>query len=133
MRITRETDYAVRCVLYLSERPGEKIAISDIAKAMEIPPTFLPKIVQKLVPRGILESTKGVGGGVRLLRSPKEISLFDIVEAIEGTLGINVCVVENSECGRSPRCSVHPVWVDLQQVIENKLRSCTFQHLLSLD
>ncbi len=131
MRIRRETDYAVRCVLYLAGRPEGKAAIAEIAGEMEIPPSFLPKIVQKLVKAGLLSSAQGVGGGVRLLKKPGEISLFDIVDRMEeGGAGMNDCVIENRGCHRSPFCAVHPAWVEIREMMERKLKSYTFDRFL---
>lgn len=130
MRITRETDYAVRCILYLSERPGETVAVSEISDAMAIPQSFLPKIVQKLVRGGLLESVKGVKGGISLSRRPEAITLLDVMEMTEGPLSLNVCMVHRRKCDRNDGCAVHPVWTEIQALMEKKLRACTFKKLL---
>ncbi len=133
MRITRETDYAIRCVLYLSRRPTENVIVSEIADAMEIPTSFLPKIVQKLVKGGLLQSVKGVKGGVRLSREPEGISLFDVIEVIEGPMALNVCMVPESPCTRSRACSVRPAWHEIQDALQAQLKAYTFQGFFHKD
>ncbi|NOY53250.1 MAG: Rrf2 family transcriptional regulator [Deltaproteobacteria bacterium] len=131
MRITRETDYAVRCVLFLSGRPETKASVAEIAGTMEIPSSFLPKIVQKLAREKLVESSRGVGGGVHLLKKPAEISLYDVINCIEdGGVGLNDCVIKERGCHRSPFCTVHPVWLAIQEVVKEQLKSYTFDNLL---
>ncbi|HET6515095.1 MAG TPA: Rrf2 family transcriptional regulator [Thermodesulfovibrionales bacterium] len=126
MNITRETDYAVRCVLYLSMNPQTVTVVEDIAREMEIPKSFLAKILQKLVKAGIVKSSRGVKGGFRLGGEPSEVNLLTVIEAIQGPLCLNICVLDSDSCSRSSFCSVHPVWVEIQRGIENKLRHYTF-------
>ena len=133
MRITRETDYAVRCILYLAERTNEDVASSEISEAMSIPQSFLQKTVQKLVKGKLLQSLKGARGGVRLLKSPEEISLLDVVEVVQGPLAVNLCALEENKCERESSCSVHPAWVKVQGVIEDELRNYTFKKLMQSD
>ncbi len=130
MEVTREEDYAVRCVLKLSSAPENIFVVSDISKSMFIPKAFLAKIMQKLVRAGIVESIRGVKGGYRLKKKPENITLFDVISAISGEIPVNRCVVDRRSCNRAKRCSVHPVWVDLQKVILNKLKSVDFRELV---
>jgi len=129
MRITRETDYAVRCILYLSEAPGKVAMAGEIAEAMKIPKSFLAKILQKLTKADLVTSFRGVKGGVRLAKKPEEISLLDVIETIEGDVGLNICAVNERACGRSKKCSVHPVWVELREAVENILNRYNFENL----
>jgi Rrf2 family protein len=133
MRITRETDYAIRCILYLSRRPTENVIVSEIADAMEIPASFLPKIVQRLVKGGLLQSVKGVKGGIRLSRDPEAISLFDVIEVIEGPLALNVCTGADHPCTRSAACTVRPAWAEIQGILEEQLKTFNFQGFFMQD
>ena len=132
MLITRETDYAVRTVLHLARQEGETVSVPDIATAMQIPRSFLAKILQRLVRAGLVNSVRGVRGGFGLARRPAEISLFAIMHAIQGSAGINACAVEGGRCGLSRACAVHPVWVDLRSQVERRLRRETIARLLKL-
>ena len=129
MEITRETDYAIRCVLYLSRQERTIIMVDEISRAMSIPKSFLAKILQKLGKAGIVTSFRGVKGGFRLAKKPKQITLLDIIEAIEGTAAMNRCALDASLCNLSSVCTVHPVWVELRKKVEEYLRKIDFRAL----
>ncbi len=131
MEITREVDYAVRCILFLSGEPDEVRGASTIAKEMDIPAPFVSKILQKLSKKGLVIPIRGVKGGFRLARRPQDISLLEVVEAINGTIPVNICVIDSKSCNRIKRCSVHPVWVRIQNLIRKELGSVNFKKLSS--
>ena len=111
MRLTRAGEYAVRCVLYLSLLESDTVTNrKEIAKAMEIPDQFLGKIAKQLSHAGILEVVQGAHGGIRLARSPSDITLLEVIEAIIGEIFLNDCVLRSESCNRSSTCSVHRVW-----------------------
>jgi Rrf2 family protein len=130
MLITRETDYAVRCVLYLAQKPEQRTIVDEIAKCMHIPKHYLAKILQRLVREGIVESVRGIKGGYRLLRPPKKISLMDIMGTIQGAVPVNVCALDKRRCQMSSTCSVHPVWVEIRKDIETRLKRETIDKLM---
>jgi len=130
MLITRKADYAVRCVLYLSKEPEQVASVNDIAKNMHIPKTFLAKILQLLMKAGIVESNRGIKGGFKLTKSPGDISLYDVVVAVEGPIATNMCAVDKKVCRLSNSCVVHPIWVDLKKEIEERLKEENFLRLL---
>jgi Rrf2 family protein len=131
MQITRETDYAVRCVLRLSETPGETVMVDEIAGTTSVSRIFLAKILQKLAKAGIVKSFRGVKGGFSLARKPKDITLLDVIEAIEGTVSMNKCVVDRRFCELHKTCTVHPVWVGIRASVEKLLRGYNFEFLAS--
>ncbi|MFU8819700.1 MAG: RrF2 family transcriptional regulator [Desulfurivibrio sp.] len=130
MQITRETDYALRSVHYLAQRPGQVCMVEQIAAGIEVPRSFMAKIIQKLAKAGLVESHRGAGGGYNLLRPPAEISLYDVIVAIEGPPMMNVCTADNNRCGRSGQCRIHPVWVALRHDVEELLKARKFSELL---
>ncbi|MGQ9619234.1 MAG: RrF2 family transcriptional regulator, partial [Candidatus Aminicenantia bacterium] len=122
------TDYAIRSVLYLSE--NRRIASVDkISKSMYVSKIFLAKILQKLEKAGILKSSKGRKGGFFIGKSPKKISLMEVIETIQGPLSINICAIDKGKCRLSRICSVHPVWVQIRKEIGEKLRKLDFERL----
>jgi Rrf2 family protein len=125
MQITRETDYAIRCVYYLAGK-GEVTMVDEIARKMDTPKSFLSKILQKLVRAKIVKSYRGVKGGFRLARRPKEISLLDVIEAIQGPVAMNICALDEKKCRFSNSCAIHPVWVDVRKQVEKLLRKKNF-------
>lgn len=127
MQITRQADYAVRAILHLARmNNGEKAATSAIAEEQHIPPSFLAKIISQLSIAGLLHTSRGARGGVRLARNPAEISLLDVIEAIDGPIRINECVSETGVCALEQECSVKPVWCDLQYELVTRLRKTNF-------
>jgi Rrf2 family protein len=132
MLVTRKTDYAVRCVLYLARDKDQVSNVTEVSKAMHIPKSFLAKIFQKLVRAGMVESIRGMNGGFRLAKKPSEISLLDIMTAIQGPAAINLCAVDSRKCRRSSTCSVHPVWVELRRDVNRKLQEQTIDQLAGL-
>jgi Rrf2 family protein len=130
MLITRETDYAVRCVLYLARKPEQRTIVDEIAQCMHIPKHYLAKILQRLVREGIVESVRGIKGGYRLLKPTKEISLMDILGTIQGAVPVNVCALDKRRCQLSSTCSVHPIWVEIRKDIETRLKRETIDKLM---
>lgn len=130
MLVTRETDYAVRTILYLAKERNRTASVTEVAQAMHIPKSFLAKILQRLVKNNILKSTRGVNGGFQLAQKASDISLLSILEAIQGPAGINLCAVDSKQCKLSAGCSVHPVWVDIRKEVERRLKKQTIAELL---
>ncbi len=127
MQITRQADYAVRAVLYLSKiGPEMRAATSQIAQEQQIPPSFLAKIVSQLSVAGLLQTSRGARGGVSLARSPEQISLLEVVEAIDGPILLNECVAGNGACTFGDNCPMQPIWCDAQSELVQRLRSTTF-------
>ena len=130
MQITREGDYAIRSVLYLSRQPYKKISfVTEISTDYKIPRSFLAKILQKLVKAKIVRSYRGVKGGFSLARPAKDISMLEVLEAVEGRLALNVCVVEKKKCDFSRQCPVHPVWMQAQSKVAEVLSKSNFDEL----
>ena len=131
MQITKQADYAIRCVLYLASKSnGIAVMIEEIAKAMEIPKSFLAKILQRLSKAGIVRSVRGVKGGFLLNKGLTEISLLDVITSIDGPISVNRCAVDSNHCGRSCFCTVHPIWTELRQNIRDYLQGVTFDKLI---
>jgi Rrf2 family protein len=129
VQITRETDYAIRCLLYLSRKQDEITMGDEIAGEMDIPKSFLAKILQKLARAKIVKSYRGVKGGFQLAKRPDKINLLNVIEAIEGPIAMNICAVDKKMCSLSNKCSVHPVWVRLKRDMERQLEQINFQRL----
>lgn len=132
MQITRQADYAVRAVLYLAERdPGSRVSTGQIARDQKIPLTFLAKIVSQLSAAGLLHTTRGARGGVTLARSPSEISLLEIVEAIDGPVMLNQCATDPSECPLGETCVVRDAWCEAQADLVGRLARTKFGELIA--
>jgi len=127
MQITRQADYAIRAVRYLSTlEPEKRVATREIADKQEIPASFLAKIISQLTQDGILDTSRGAKGGVFLAKKPEEISLLEVVEAIDRKILLNVCVANSGKCSMEEDCPMKPIWCDAQNALVDILRSTTF-------
>lgn len=131
MFITRQADYAVRCVLFLSKDSKRVVSANTIAETLAVSRTFLAKILQQLSHNGIVTSTQGTAGGFGLAKKPRDINLLDVIEAVQGPLAVNLCAVDKRKCGLSTSCTVHPLWVEMRHGIEARLRGETFANLVA--
>lgn len=131
MQITRQADYALRAVIYLSRlAPDERAATSQIAQEQRIPPSFLAKIVSQLSVAGLLQTSRGARGGVSLAKTPEEITVLEVVEAIDGPILLNECVACSANCTFGESCPMRPVWTDTQSELVNRLRNITFDNFI---
>jgi len=129
--ITRATEYAIRAVLFLSKQPkGEIVLKKDICRTQQVTPAFLTKILQPLIKNGIVGSQRGVGGGFYLLKDAEDISLLDIVEAEEGQLFLNHCLVREGSCERDVFCPVHGAWKQVRDDFVATLKKYSFADLI---
>lgn len=133
MQITRQADYAVRAVLYLA-RLGqeERAATSQVAQEQHIPPSFLAKIISQLSIAGLLHTSRGARGGVTLAREPKEITLLEVIEAIDGPIMLNECVGESGSCTFDEECPLRPVWCEAQNELVSRLKNTNFATLIAM-
>lgn len=123
MVITRATEYAVRTVIFLAQQPKNDIVLKkDICRTQEVTPAFLTKILQPLIKAGIVNSQRGVGGGFLLGKDPSEITMLDILQAEEGQLKLNHCLIDTNFCHRDTYCSAHEVWHEVQHEMAEVLK-----------
>ena len=111
MNFSRESEYAVRGLVALAgaARPGA-LTLQEIAAQDHLPPGFLAKIFQKLVRHGLIESHRGVQRGYTLARPVGEITLRQVLEAIEGPDLFERCIFSHRRCGEGGHCVAHPYW-----------------------
>jgi Rrf2 family transcriptional regulator, iron-sulfur cluster assembly transcription factor len=119
---SRQCEYALQAVLYLALRPeGEMTSIKELTGRLKIPYHFLAKILQDLSRKGLLSSQKGPTGGFALAMPAKEITLFHIVEAVDGADFTRTCVLGFAECSGASPCAVHDTWGGLRDSIYSML------------
>lgn len=131
MKMTKASDYAVRCVLYLSSKgKGVLVSSREVAESMDIPYPFLGKISQNLARAGIIEIVQGARGGYRLLFEPEQLSLLTVIEAVMGEIILNDCLSGLGACSRQDHCSVHPVWSRVRDQMRRTLDDTRMSDLL---
>jgi Rrf2 family protein len=129
-RLSKAAEYATRGVLYLSEQSGkENTGIEEIAKAQNVPPAYLAKLFQVLARKGFVRSMRGHDGGFRLLKRPQDISFLDVIEAVEGPIFLNDCLIHEGYCPNDQVCPIHDTWKEAQDRLLDFLKSCDFKQL----
>ena len=115
VRVTRAGEYAIRGMIRLARDGGDSLAlIADIAAAEGVSKSFLAKQFQRLVKAGLVESSRGAAGGVALARPAEQISLRDIIEAVEGPVELNRCLSASDRCKNADTCPLSDVWREAQ-------------------
>lgn len=133
MHITSETDYAIRIVDCLA-RAGGRVGASSISEQTRVTLRFSLKILRKLVSTGIVRSYKGAQGGYELAKSADEITLGDVIEAIEGRYYLNRCLRDGHICtrvGEGELCPYHELFDDISKQVQKKLDSITMARMIS--
>lgn len=132
MQITRQADYAIRAILYLAEKdPNLRASTSQIAEQKHIPPSFLAKIISQLSIAGLILTSRGARGGVSLARPADQISIMEVVEAIDGPIALNQCTFSTLQtCPFGGNCPVHDMWMDAQTQLVDKLKNTTFDSFI---
>jgi Rrf2 family protein len=134
MQITRQADYAIRAVLYISKLgTNQRAATRQIAQEQNIPPSFLAKIISQLSIAGLLQTTRGARGGVMLAKTAETITLLDIVEAIDGPIALNECVNDANACSFGQACPLQAVWCNAQEDLVMRLKGTSFAQLASVN
>jgi Rrf2 family protein len=130
MQVTRESDYGIRSILYLARQPFKKVSfVNEISEDYKIPRSFLAKILQKLVKAKVVRSYRGVKGGFSLARPAREISVLDVLEAIDGKLVLNICLADKKKCNFSKHCPTQLLWNTVQSKISDTLKKANFEEL----
>lgn len=131
MQITRQADYAVRAVLHLARSGDTRTATSVIAEEQKIPPSFLAKIISQLSIAGLLHTSRGARGGVTLARDAGEITLLEVIEAIDGPIQLNECVGDTNTCSFDKDCPLRPVWCEAQEQLVGRLKGTNFADMIA--
>ena len=129
MEISRQADYAVRAILDLAHFPsGELTQTREIARRQEIPEKYLPTIVRTLARAGLLRTLRGSHGGISLARTPEQITLRQVVEAIDGPVLLNRCLIRPGECAVTGDglCSLHRFRTQMVDEITAKMDAINF-------
>lgn len=150
MQISRQADYALRAVLYLARLDqAERAAISrvalflrglagmrgsstisQVARDQRIPSSFLAKIIVQLSVAGLLRASRFARGGVRLARDPEDITLLEVIEAIDGPIMLAECAVAGASCTFGEECPLRPVWCEAQNDLVNRLEGTSLAQVL---
>ena len=131
--IRRDTDYAFRLTAVLAQNNGDDKTLSAraLAQQTQVSYTLTCKLLQKLAHAGIVESIMGPKGGWKLARKPERIQFRHVVEAIQGPVAVNRCLLGGFDCPLKKQCPAHPKMAILQTKIDDFLKELTLKEFVS--
>ena len=116
LQITIKADYAVRVAIYLAQQGvGARVSAMDIARDQQVPKALIPKILQAMARKGIITTSSGRNGGAVLSKDPTELSIYELIEAIDGPITLSRCLKDEGICPRDSFCPVHPFWAKTRE------------------
>ena len=128
--IKRETDYACRVILHLAMLPhGTRATAREIARHRVIPRALVRRVITRLAAAGLITTVRGGHGGLSLARASSQITLLQVVQAMEGKLAVNACVLDRRTCPLSHGCAVNQAWCRVRQALIEELGRATFDDL----
>lgn len=130
LRLSKKADYALMAMKHLALRGNRgSSSAREIAGLYDIPIELMAKVLQRLVRRGLLASQQGTRGGYQLARKPSQISVADVIEAIDGPLTVTACSTEANRCEQFEKCNVRdPLWKVRERIL-TALGECTIAEL----
>ena len=131
MKLSRESEYGIQGLIHLSQQPpGTVMQLAAIAEAQGLPLSFLAKIFQKLTQYGLIRSFRGATRGYTLSRPPGEISLREVLEAIEGPGLFEHCIFWSHHCAEDNPCILHEGWKQIKPKLTAMMEVTTLQDLV---
>ena len=131
LRVTKLTDYATLVLATLAEAPARVHSAADLAERARLELPTVSKVLKPLAHAGLVTGFRGASGGYKLARPASEIPLIEIVEAIEGKLGLTECSGEHSLCEYEPHCGTRGHWHKVNEVIAGALRGVSLAEMLT--
>jgi Rrf2 family iron-sulfur cluster assembly transcriptional regulator len=130
MRLTRGADYGLRGMIHLAQLPmGDVALVRDVADTEQVPESYLAKIFQDLSRSGLMVSHRGAKGGFSLARDPAQISLREMIEAIEGPTYLLPCLDSRQQCDQVAECALYEVMAVAQERFLEQLDRTSLQSL----
>ncbi|HET8578581.1 MAG TPA: Rrf2 family transcriptional regulator [Methylomirabilota bacterium] len=134
MQLTQKGDYAVRVMLDLAGHPADAtVRTTDLGRRTGVPRAYLAKVIQALAQAGLIRTKRGSLGGVSLLEEPRAVTLRRVIEAVEGPIYLNRCLIRRGLCPRDAFCPAHPVWARVQAILLRELDAVSIGDLTASD
>lgn len=130
LRVSRLTDYATVVMTCIAAHSDDVLSTAQIADETHLELPTVSKLLKSLGHAGLVESFRGVNGGYRLARPADAINLAEIVEAMEGPIGMTECGVTEGQCDREAQCGVRGSWQRISSVLDNALRAVSLSDML---
>lgn len=129
LQLTRKADYGLRLMLEAAAAEGSFVTIRTVSRRQRLPYAFLRRAASTLASRGLLVTSRGPHGGVRLARPASAISLFDVASAFGGVT-LNACTASPPTCARRSLCPAFPVWIKAQTAVDRALGETDLESVL---
>jgi len=134
MKVTRKSDYGLRALFTLAKfHSDQPVSIGQIAAEHRIPDPFLEKIMQELREAGLIEATHGRSGGYLLKRRPSQISVWEVVQALDGPIALVNCLDPSLKCAIEDGCPTSSLWTLINERFEQCLKELTLDDLLKAE
>ncbi|TXK65094.1 SUF system Fe-S cluster assembly regulator [Alkalisalibacterium limincola] len=130
LRVTKLTDYATVVMTVLAAEPGRVHSATELADRAHLEPPTVSKLLKPLAQAGLVEGFRGANGGYRLARDAAEITLADVVEALEGPIGMTECSSADGQCGIEHNCGVRANWRRINDVVADALRGVSIADMV---
>ncbi len=130
LRISRLTDYATIVMTCLASDPEAVHSTARVAEVTRLELPTVSKLMKRLGRAGLVESFRGASGGYRLARPAQQITLAQIVEALEGPIGMTQCSVSPGRCGREANCDVRGSWLRINRTVVSALQGVSLGDLM---
>jgi len=127
--ITKDTDYAIRALMYLGRNIDKFIPSSEISSSERIPKHFLRTILQKLIKAGILVSREGSSGGVMLNKKSEEVCIIDVINIFQGRVQVSDCMFRNKVCPERAKCVIKSKIAAIESRLIKEFESITIHAL----
>lgn len=129
MRFSTRTEYGMRAMVFLAKNYGKKlVSLAVISRKEKISQAYLERLIAKLKANNLVESSKGVKGGYKLTKSPSNISLFEVVQVLEGPIALFNCLTGKMICYHKA-CLTKKVWLRLQNEMIKVLKQAKLSEL----
>ena len=131
LRVTRLTDYATVVLTVLAAEPETVLSAAELAERAGLEAPTVSKVLKPLAQAGLVEGFRGAHGGYRLTRPPGEISLLEIVEAMEGPIAMTECSLDEHVCGIASQCGVRANWRRINDVVAAALSDVSLAQMFA--
>ena len=132
LRVSKLTDYGSVILTYMASHPEQTMSAASLAKAILLPVSTVRKLLKLLLKNGLLRSSLGKQGGYQLARPAEEISLAEIVSALEGPIALTECSAEGGLCRIEDGCQIRQNWQSINRIIYQSLEQVSLQEMLPL-
>ncbi len=131
LKVSKLSDYATVLLVRLASQPGHVQSAAELAEAVHLEPPTVSKVLKLLATAGLVDSRRGASGGYRLARPVAEISIVQIIEAIDGPIGMTECSRREGQCSHEPHCDVRAPWQRISDAVVQSLSQIRLTDMLA--